>query len=117
MGPESVGAMIGGALVVLHIGGTWLREYRKHRTWRANGKDIGEIKQDVKAVKEEQISQGKEISAMAQSVNDQKENCKVTVGTDKPREGDIGHGPERQRSEGKLQSHSREDNPKYVRFQ
>ena len=80
MGPESVGAMIGGALVVLHIGGTWLREYRKHRTWRANGKDIGEIKQDVKAVKEEQISQGKEISAMAQSVNDQKENCKVTVG-------------------------------------
>jgi len=79
MEPESIGAMIGGALIVLHIGGTWFREYRKHRTWKANGKDIHEINENVKGIKKEQVDQGKEISAMVQNVNDQKEHCKSTV--------------------------------------
>ena len=79
MEPGEIGAMLGGALVVLHIGGTWLREYRKHKTWSANGKDLKEIKGDVKEVKKEQGEQGKKMAAISQSVDDQKTHCHQTV--------------------------------------
>jgi len=79
MEPAEIGAMFGGALVVLHIGGTWLREYRKHKTWSANGKDLKEIKGDVKEVKKEQGEQGKKMAVISQSVDDQKMHCHQTV--------------------------------------
>ncbi len=77
MEPAEIGAIIGGAFVTLHIGGTWLREFKKHRTWRSNGKDLKEIKTDVKDVKTEQVDQGKKISAINQSVKSQNEHCKT----------------------------------------
>lgn len=79
MEPEAIGTIIGGAAVVLHIGGTWFREYRKHRTWRANGKDLKEIKQDVKSVKLKQGEQGEAMAKIGQSLEDQKTHCQTTV--------------------------------------
>lgn len=79
MEPETIGAIAGGAAVALHIGGTWIREYRKHRTWRTNGSVLKEIKEDVKEISEKQGEQGEKMASIVTSVNAQKTQCKTTV--------------------------------------
>ncbi|KKL75090.1 hypothetical protein LCGC14_2058340 [marine sediment metagenome] len=75
-------------LIALIINGVflWIREWRKHRTWSANGKDLKEIKEDVKdtnekidgiegTVGETQIK----VAEIKVAVGTQARHCKQTV--------------------------------------
>lgn len=51
MSPETVGIILGSGFAVINVSAFWVREWKKHRTWSKNGKDLTEIKADVKDVK------------------------------------------------------------------
>lgn len=77
------------ALVILVINGgvQWIREWQKNRTWRTNGKDLKEIKTDIKVCADKltcmdgKMSETKVIIAEVKTeVTAQKEQCGKTVG-------------------------------------
>jgi len=75
-------------LIALIINGValWIREWRKHRTWRQNGDDLKEIKDDVKSVdgKVDKVD-GKvddatvKIAEVNTALTTQAKHCKQTV--------------------------------------
>lgn len=76
------------ALITLIISGvlSWIREWRKHRTWSKNGEALEEIKEDVKAVDEKVVTVDEKvgetnikIAAMKTAVDGQKTQCTSTV--------------------------------------
>lgn len=79
MEPESIGAILGGAFVVLNVGGFWFREWRKHRTWRANGNDLKEIKTKLTCVDRKVGETKVEVAEIKVAVNEQKDQCSKTV--------------------------------------
>ena len=86
MEPQT-GAAIGGAIVILaNIIIFWVREWIKHKTWSKNGKDLKEIKVDVKdtndkvdgiesTVGETQIK----IAEVKTAIDAQKSQCSSTI--------------------------------------
>lgn len=86
MEPQT-GAVIAGAIIVLaNVLLFWIREWRKHKTWKKNGNDLKVIKDDVKSTNEkvECIDEkvGKTIVKMAEiktAVNAQKSQCATTI--------------------------------------
>jgi peptidoglycan hydrolase CwlO-like protein len=77
------------ALITLIISGvlSWIREWRKHRTWSKNGDDLKEIKEDVKMVNgkvegiDEKVGQTNlKLAEVKTVVTTQAKHCKQTVG-------------------------------------
>ena len=64
-----------GGIITLIINGVayWIREWRKHRTWQSNGKDLKEIKSGIGTIQ-------LDIAKIQQSAEDQKKQCVTTVG-------------------------------------
>jgi len=79
MTPETIGGIIGGAFVVLNVGGFWFREWRKHRTWTKNGDDLKEIKGQIKTVGEKVDCIDKKVGETKVAVDAQKSKCSETV--------------------------------------
>ncbi|GAG09923.1 unnamed protein product, partial [marine sediment metagenome] len=52
MEPQVIGAIFGGVVVTANVLLFWIREWQKHQTWKANGKDLKLIKDDVKSTNE-----------------------------------------------------------------
>ena len=63
-----------GGIITLIINGVayWIREWRKHRTWQSNGKDLKEIKSGIGTLQ-------LDIAKLQQSADDQKKQCTTTV--------------------------------------
>jgi len=86
MTPETIGGIIGGAFVVLNVGGFWFREWRKHRTWTKNGDDLKEIKGQIKTVDgkidcvDKKVGETKlAVAETKVAVDAQKSKCSETV--------------------------------------
>lgn len=74
-------------LLIINGGLQWIREMKKGRSWRTNGKDLKEIKDDIKVCAEKLTClDGKvgettiRIAEVKVSVDAQKEQCGKTVG-------------------------------------
>jgi len=72
--------------IVLNTAGFWVREWLKHKTWNKNGKDLTEIKGDIKVCADKlTCMDGKmndtkvTIAEVKTAVNAQKEQCGKTV--------------------------------------
>lgn len=86
MEPQTVVAIGGGLVVLANVLLFWIREWKKHRTWKANGNDLKEIKEDVKLTNskvdciDEVVGETKiKIAEIKTAVNSQKSQCKATV--------------------------------------
>jgi len=75
-------------LIALIISGvlSWIREWRKHGTWKKNGNDLTEIKSDVKETHkkidcvDKKVGETKvKIAEVKTAVNAQKTQCSSTV--------------------------------------
>ncbi len=76
------------ALITLVISGvlSWIREWRKHRTWSKNGEDLKEIKADVKDTNDKidcvdkKVGEAKVIiGEVKTAVDGQKTQCSTTT--------------------------------------
>ncbi|MCK4823666.1 hypothetical protein KA005_48385 [bacterium] len=86
MEPQTVATLGGGLIVMANVLLFWIREWKKHQTWKANGNDLKLIKDDVKSTNDkiEGIDDkvGETIVKIAEiktAVNAQKSQCKQTV--------------------------------------
>jgi len=86
MEPQTAGAIGGGLFVLANVIVFWIREWRKHKTWDSNGKDLKEIKEDVKSnnVKIEGVDDkvGEitvKIAEVKTAVHAQKSQCTATI--------------------------------------
>lgn len=52
MEPQTGAAIAGAIFVLANVLLFWVREWIKHKTWNANGKNLKEIKDDVKSTNE-----------------------------------------------------------------
>jgi peptidoglycan hydrolase CwlO-like protein len=76
------------ALITLIISGvlSWIREWRKHKTWSQNGEDLKEIKDDVKITNDKidcldrKVGEAKvKIGEVVTAVSAQKTQCATTT--------------------------------------
>ncbi len=77
--PEIWVAVGGGLFAVGNVLVFWYREWRKHKTWSANGKALDEIKVSIEAI---DVKVGKTTIKMTQigtTVTEQKQQCERTV--------------------------------------
>lgn len=86
MEPQTIVAIGGGLVVVANVLIFWIREWKKHQTWKTNGNDLKEIKEDVKLTNskvdciDEVVGETKiKIAEIKTAVNAQKSTCKATV--------------------------------------
>lgn len=72
---------ITGGMIVLIVNGVllWIREWRKHRTWRSNGDDLNEIKKKIDCVDGKVSKANISLAEVITKVNDQKDQCSKTV--------------------------------------
>lgn len=73
-------------LLLVNGGVQWIREWRKHRTWSKNGKELNEIKNQLKTANgkidcvDRKMGEAKvKIAEVKTAVNAQKEQCVATV--------------------------------------
>ena len=77
--PTTTAGIGGITFLFLNILGYWYREWRKHRTWRTNGKDLGEIKAKVEGI-DEKVGETKiKVAEIQVAVDAQKQQCGTTV--------------------------------------
>ena len=55
------------ALIVSNVG-IWIREWRKHRDWKAKNGDVGEIKTDIKEIKTDMGNLKQKVSSISTEV-------------------------------------------------
>ena len=79
MQPEAIGGIIGGAFIVINVGGFWFREWKKHRTWRTNGNDLKEIKSKLTCVDKKVGETNVAVAEIRVAVDAQKDQCTKTV--------------------------------------
>ena len=86
MEPQTGTAIAGAIFVLANILLFWVREWLKHKTWNKNGKDLTEIKGDIKVCADKlTCMDGKmnettvTIAEVKTAVNAQKEQCGKTV--------------------------------------
>ncbi len=86
MEPQVAGAIGGGLLVLANVILFWVREYRKHKTWSKNGKQLTEIKESVETVNgkievvDEKVGVTNiKVAEIKTAVNAQKRQCESTV--------------------------------------
>lgn len=86
MEPQTLGAIFGGGVIIANVLLFWIREWRKHQTWKTNGNDLKEIKEDVKlnndkmeGIDEKVDDTMVKIAEIKTAVNAQKSQCKQTV--------------------------------------
>ncbi len=84
---QQTGVAIAGAIVILaNMIIFWVREWAKHKTWSSNGKDLKEIKEDVKVTNEKidgiEGTVGEtqiKVAEIKVAVGTQARHCKQTV--------------------------------------
>jgi len=80
MTPEAIGVIVGSILaIVSERSFFWRREYQKHKTWSANGKDLTTIKKDVKGMKDNLGQVWIDIVTVKEKQTAQANICKTTV--------------------------------------
>lgn len=86
MEPQTSVAIGSGLFVLANVLLFWIREWRKHRTWSANGSDLKEIKEDVKDTNEKidgiegTVGETKiKVAEIKVAVSTQAKHCKNTV--------------------------------------
>ena len=86
MSPQTGAAIAGAIFVLANVLLFWIREWYKNKTWRKNGKDLKEIKTDVKDTNEKiDAVDGKvgetnvAIAKIKTAVNAQKTQCAATI--------------------------------------
>lgn len=86
MESQTGGAIAGAIFVLANVIIFWVREWLKNRTWRTNGRDLKEIKEDVKSNNEkldkvdQKIGETKiKVAEIKTAVNAQARHCKQTV--------------------------------------
>ena len=79
MTPETIGIILGSGVVVINVSGFWYREWRKHKTWKANGKDLTVIKREVKSVGGKMNRANKDITIIKTKQDEQTRMCESTV--------------------------------------
>ena len=77
--PTTAGSIGAITFIALNVIAFWFREWRKAKTWRANGKDLKEIKGDIKKIEEKQGKVAVELGKVGEAVNGQKDQCAKTV--------------------------------------
>ncbi len=86
MEPQTIVAIGGGLVVIANVLLFWVREWKKHQTWKTNGKDLKEIKEDVKSNNtkiegvDDKVGQVTvKIAEVKTAVSSQTKHCKQTV--------------------------------------
>ena len=84
--PQTAGAIGGAILVLANVILFWAREYKKHKTWSKNGRQLTEIKESVETVNgkieivDEKVGETNiKVAEIKTAVNAQKSQCKQTV--------------------------------------
>ena len=66
-------------LLIINGGALWIRELRKGRITSGNGKDLTEIKADIKSVDRKVDGFGLKMVEIKTAVEGQKTNCATTI--------------------------------------
>lgn len=79
MTPETIGIIAGSGFAIANVSIFWLREWRKHKTWSANGKDLTEIKKEVKSVSGKMNRVNRDVTIIKTKQSEQTRACDKTV--------------------------------------